>query len=182
MSRENSFHSTTIIAVLKNGKAAMAADGQVTFGAIVMKHNSRKIQKIYNGKILVGYAGSAADGLTLVERFEEKINKYEGSLKRAAVELARDWRTDRVLRRLDAMILAVNTEEILVISGTGDIIEPEDGISGIGSGGSYAMAAARAFMDVKPDMPSSMVVEKSIQIASKICIYTNENFIVETIE
>ncbi len=182
MSRENSFHSTTIIAVLKNGKAAMAADGQVTFGSIVMKHNSRKIQKIYNGKILVGYAGSAADGLTLVERFEEKINKYEGSLKRAAVELARDWRTDRVLRRLDAMILAVNTDEILVISGTGDIIEPEDGISGIGSGGPYAMVAAKAYMDVKPDMPSSTVVEKSIRIASKICIYTNENFIVETIE
>jgi ATP-dependent HslUV protease subunit HslV len=176
-----SFQSTTIIAVLKNGKAAIAADGQVTFGNTVMKHHSRKIQKLYDGKILAGYAGSAADGLTLLERFEEKLNKHDGALKRAAVELARDWRSDRVLRRLDAMILSASLEEILIISGTGDIIEPDDGVGAIGSGGPYALAAARAYLDSSVSMAARDIVEKSLLIASSICIYTNKSILVETI-
>jgi ATP-dependent HslUV protease subunit HslV len=177
----NQFQTTTIIAVLKDGKAAIAADGQVTFGNTVMKHHSRKIQKLYDGKILAGYAGSAADGLTLLERFDEKINKHDGSLKRAAVELARDWRTDRVLRRLDAMILAASLDEILVLSGTGDIIEPDDGVAAIGSGGPYALAAARAYLESCVSMTARDIVEKSLLIASKICIYTNESIMVESV-
>ena len=172
--------STTIIAVLRNHTAAMACDGQVTLGTTVMKQNARKIQRLYEGKVLVGFAGSAADGLTLVERFEEKLNKHSGNLKRSAVELARDWRTDRVLRRLDAMLIALDKKELLVISGTGDIIEPDDGIAAIGSGGPYALAAARAFMQSSTMTPQE-IASKSMEIASQICIYTNEKIIVEDI-
>ncbi len=175
------FRSTTVIAVLRDGKVAMAADGQVSLGQTVMKHHARKLQKLYDGKVLVGFAGAAADAMTLVERFEEKINKFNGNLRRSAVELAKDWRTDRILRRLEALLAVADKSELLIISGTGEIIEPDDGIAAIGSGGPYALAAARALLQFS-QLDASDIAKKSLEIASQICIYTNDKIILEEIK
>jgi ATP-dependent HslUV protease subunit HslV len=172
------FKGTTILAVLKDGKLAIGGDGQVTLANTVMKANARKVRTIYDGKILVGFAGATADAFTLFERFEVKVKEYAGDLTRAAVELAKDWRTDRMLRRLEAMLLVGNKKKILLISGTGDVVEPEHGVVGIGSGGNYAYAAALAYLDSN-NLSAKEIVEKSLKIAARICIYTNEVIMVE---
>ncbi len=172
------FRGTTILAVLKDGKLAIGGDGQVTLANTVMKANARKVRTIYEGKILVGFAGATADAFTLFERFEVKVKEYAGDLARAAVELAKDWRTDRVLRRLEAMLLVGDNKKILLISGTGDVVEPELGVVGIGSGGNYAYAAALAYLD-SAKLSAKEIVEKSLKIAARICIYTNETIMVE---
>ena len=175
---KNEIKSTTVIGLIHNGKAAMGADGQVTVGNTVMKHNSRKIRRLFNDTILAGFAGGTADAFTLFERFEKKIEQYKGNLQRSAVELAKDWRTDRYLRRLEALLAIMNKEQTLIISGTGDIIEPEDGIVAIGSGGSYALAAAQALIKYT-SLSASEVVREALNIAGDICIYTNKNIIIE---
>lgn len=172
------FHGTTIIAVRRFDAVAMAGDGQVTMGATVMKSNARKVRKIYDGKILVGFAGATADAFTLFERFEGKVKEYGGDITRAAVELAKDWRTDRILRRLEALLLVSDRKATFLISGTGDVIEPEEGVIAIGSGGSFAYAAARAYMEAS-QLPARDIAEKSLRIASEICIYTNGEIVVE---
>jgi ATP-dependent HslUV protease subunit HslV len=169
---------TTIICVHRNGKAAMGGDGQVTLGETVMKGNARKVRKIFDGKILVGFAGATADAFTLFELFENKVKEYGGDLTRAAVELAKQWRTDRVLRRLEAMILVADRSKVFLISGTGDVVEPEHGVIAIGSGGNYAYAAARAYLE-SSELEAAEIVRKSLGIASDICIYTNNQIIVE---
>ncbi len=174
-------HATTIISVRKDGKMVMGGDGQVTFGNTIMKARARKIRKIYDGKIVVGFAGATADAFTLFERFEAKIKEYGGDLRRAAVELAKDWRTDRVLRRLEAMLLVADRQHMLLISGTGDVVDPEEDVIAIGSGGSFAYAAARAFLE-GTSYSAREVVERSLRIASEICIYTNSEIIVEELE
>jgi ATP-dependent HslUV protease, peptidase subunit HslV len=170
--------STTVIGLIRNGKATIGSDGQVTIGATVAKHHTVKVRKIYNGSVLVGFAGAAADAFTLFERFEGKLEQYHGNLHRAAVELAKDWRTDKYLRKLEALLAVLNNEKSLIISGTGDVIEPDDGIVAIGSGGNYALAAARAMIR-STELSSREIIEKSLQIASEICIYTNNNFTIE---
>ncbi len=179
--RADTFHGTTIIAVRRNGAVAMAGDGQVTMGATVMKSNARKIRTIFDGKILVGVAGGTADAFTLIARFEGTVNEYGGDLTRAAVELAKDWRTDRILRRLEAMLLVSDKKATFLISGTGDVIEPEEGVIAIGSGGPYAYAAARAYMDAS-SLGAREIAEKSLRIAAGICIYTNDEVLVEELE
>ncbi len=173
-------YGTTVIAVKKDGKIVMGGDGQVTFGNTVLKSNARKIRKIYENKVIAGFAGATADAFTLVERFEEKLNKHSGNLLRAAVELAKDWRTDKYLRRLEAMLIVADKKHILIISGNGDVLEPEDDIAAIGSGGPYALAAAKALKE-NTDLSAEEIVKKALNIASKICIYTNENIILETL-
>ncbi|MCF7928039.1 MAG: ATP-dependent protease subunit HslV [Spirochaetales bacterium] len=175
------FHGTTIIAVRRDGKTAMAGDGQVTLGETVMKGNARKVRTIYDGKILVGFAGATADAFTLFERFEGKIKEYSGDLTRSSVELAKEWRTDRVLRRLEAMLLVADCEKTFLVSGNGDVVEPEDGVIAIGSGGNFAYAAALAYLRAS-DLSAREIVESSMEIASKICIYTNNDIAVEEIE
>lgn len=175
------FRGTTIIAVRKNGELAMAGDGQVTMGNTIMKGNARKVRKIFGGKIIVGFAGATADAFTLFEKFENKIKEYGGDLTRAAVELAKDWRTDRILRKLEALLLVADKKKIFLISGTGDVIEPEEGIIAIGSGGNYAYAAARAYIE-SGNLSAREIAEKSLSIASDICIYTNKEIIVEEIK
>ena len=172
--------STTIIAIKKGGTVAMAGDGQVTLGATVMKGNARKVKTMYGGKILTGFAGATADAFTLFERFEGKVNEYNGDITRAAVELAKQWRTDRMLSKLEAMLLVADRNKILLISGTGDVIEPEEGVLAIGSGGNYAYAAALAYMQ-ESDLSAKEIALKSMEIASKICIYTNSSFNVEEV-
>lgn len=169
---------TTILAVKKSGRVAMAGDGQVTLGDTVMKGNAKKVRSIYDGKILVGFAGATADAFTLFDRFEGKIKEYGGDLTRAAVELAKEWRTDRMLRRLEAMLLVADINKLLVISGTGDVVEPEEGVIAIGSGGNYAYAAALAYSESET-MGAREIVEKAMSIAAKICIYTNDRFVIE---
>jgi ATP-dependent HslUV protease subunit HslV len=169
---------TTIVAVHKDGRVAMAGDGQVSMGNTIMKGNARKVRKIYDNKIVVGFAGATADAFTLFDRFEGKAKEYSGDITRAAVELAKEWRTDRMLRRLEAMLLVADREKILLISGTGDVIEPEGGVIAIGSGGNYALAAALAYMD-SSDLSARDIVERSMKIAAQICIYTNEHTVVE---
>lgn len=171
---------TTIIAVKRNNKVAMGGDGQVTMGNTIMKGKARKVRKIFEGKILVGFAGATADAFTLFERFEGKIQEYGGDLTRAAVELAKDWRTDRILRRLEAMLLVANIKTMLLISGTGDVVEPEEGAISIGSGGSFAYAAAKAYLDAS-DLSARDIVKGSLKIAAAICIYTNSEIIIEEI-
>ncbi|SRR5579883_1079758 len=171
------FRATTILAVRRNGQVALGGDGQVTVGETVMKSNAQKVRALRGGKLLAGFAGSAADGITLFEKFEEKLERYPGNMPRAAVELAKDWRSDRVLRRLEALLAVVDREHGLVISGTGDIIEPDDGILAIGSGGSFALAAARALKDNTALSPAE-IVRKGLEIAGEICIYTNHNITV----
>lgn len=169
---------TTIICVHRDGKTAMGGDGQVTLGETVMKGNARKVRKIFDGKILVGFAGATADAFTLFELFETKVKEYGGDLTRAAVELAKQWRTDRVLRRLEAMILVADHSKVFLISGTGDVVEPEHGVIAIGSGGNFAYAAARAYLE-SSELEAAEIVRKSLGIASEICIYTNSQIIVE---
>lgn len=173
------FRSTTILCVRHGGKTALGGDGQVTFGAQVMKADAHKIRRLHQGKVLTGFAGAAADAFALMERFEAKLNDHQGSVPRAAVELAKDWRTDRVLRRLEAMIVAADKEHALLISGTGDVIQPADGILAIGSGGGFALAAARALLRNAPKLAAADVVRKSLEIAGEICIYTNQSIVVE---
>ncbi len=175
---ETGLHGTTILAVKRGGKIAMAGDGQVTVGNTVMKGNARKVRKIYDGKVLVGFAGATADAFTLFERFEVKIKEYAGDITRAAVELAKDWRTDRTLRRLEALLLVADRERMFVLSGNGDVIEPEEGAIAIGSGGSFAYAAAMAFLQTA-DLSAREIAEKSLKIAASICIYTNDRIVVE---
>ena len=170
--------STTILCVRRGGEVAMAGDGQVSFNATVMKHQARKIRKVHHDKVLTGFAGTAADAFTLVDRFETKLEEYQGSLIRAAVELAKDWRADRVLRRLEALLAVADRETSLILSGTGDIIEPDDGIIGIGSGGSYALAAARALQQ-HTQLSAREIAETAMRIAADICIYTNDRLSVE---
>lgn len=172
------FRSTTILCIRRNDKVAIAGDGQVTVGNTIMKHNAKKIRRMYNGEILAGFAGGAADALTLFERFEAKLGQYHGNLTRAVIELAKDWRTDKVLRRLEALMCVADRNSSLIISGTGDIIEPEDGIMAIGSGGPYALAAARALMG-HTDMGAREIAEEAMKIAAKICIYTNSEILIE---
>lgn len=175
------FHATTIVAVRKDGKGAIAGDGQVTMSqSTIIKSTAKKIRRLYNGNVIVGFAGSVADAFTLSERFEEKLEQYGGNLKRSAVELAKDWRKDKVLRNLEAMLIAIDKETLLVVSGTGEIIEPEDGVIAIGSGGNYAMAAAKALY-YNTDMAAKDIVFKSLEIAASICVFTNNNITVEEI-
>ncbi|MBO7430023.1 MAG: ATP-dependent protease subunit HslV [Spirochaetia bacterium] len=173
------FRGTTILAVKKDGRVAMAGDGQVTLDKTVMKGHARKVRKIYDGKILVGFAGATADAFTLFEKFEGKLKEFGGDMTRAAVELAKEWRTDRALRRLEAMLLAADANKILLISGTGDVVEPDEEALAIGSGGNYAYAAALAFMRSSSAMSAAEIAKSSLEIASQICIYTNSNIIVE---
>ncbi len=169
---------TTVIAVKKNGSVAMAGDGQVTLGETVMKGNARKVRKIYDNKVLVGFAGATADAFTLFERFEGRVKEFNGDITRAAVELAKEWRTDRMLRRLEAMLLVADAGKILLISGTGDVIEPEEGVLAIGSGGNFATAAALALIG-NEKLTASEIALQALSIAARICIYTNDSIIVE---
>lgn len=173
-----SFKGTTIIAVKKDGQVAMAGDGQVTLGNTVMKGTARKVRKIYNDKILVGFAGATADAFTLFDKFEYKIKEYKGDLTRSAVDLAKEWRTDKMLRKLEAMLLVADESKILLISGTGDVVEPDHNAIAIGSGGMFAYSASLAFLDGS-DFTAREIAEKSLKIAAEICIYTNDNIIVE---
>jgi ATP-dependent HslUV protease subunit HslV len=173
--------STTVIGVMKDGKAALGADGQVSFNNTVMKHTAKKVRKIHNDKIMVGFAGATADAFTLLQKFEEKLESYGGNLGRASIELAKEWRTDRYLRRLEAMLIVMDKTNQLLISGTGDVIEPDDNIVAIGSGGSYALSAARALIK-HTDLSAEEIVRESLRIASEICIYTNSDIEVLTTE
>jgi ATP-dependent HslUV protease subunit HslV len=170
-------HGTTILSVRRGGTVAMGGDGQVTVGATVMKGNARKVRRLYSDKVLAGFAGGTADAFTLFERFEGKLEKY-GNLTRAAIELAKDWRTDRALRRLEALLLVADRQTSFIISGNGDVIEPEDAVMAVGSGGPFALAAARALV-AHTELPAREVVERSLGIAADICIYTNRNFVID---
>lgn len=172
--------STTVIGVLRDGKAALGSDGQMTLGNTVLKHATRKIRRLYQGKLIAGFAGATADAVTLLDRFEEKLEAYSGRLERAAVELARDWRTDKYLRRLEAMLAIVSAEKALIISGTGDVIEPEDGIVAIGSGSMFALASARSLMK-HTGLSAADIVRESLEVAADICIFTNNHIVVEEI-
>jgi ATP-dependent HslUV protease subunit HslV len=174
------FRSTTILAVRRNGKSALGGDGQVSFGHSILKANANKIRKIYGGSVLTGFAGASADAFTLFEKFEKKLEEFSGNLSRAAVELAKEWRTDRFLRRLEAQLVVVNQENMLLISGTGDVIEPDDHILAIGSGGTYAQSAAIALMK-HSKLGAREIVEESLKIAAQICIYTNSVLTIEEI-
>lgn len=174
------FHGTTIICVRRGGGVAMAGDGQVTFGATVLKENARKVRRLAEGRVLAGFAGSTADAFTLIERFEGKLEVHRGNLRRAAVELAKDWRTDKYLRRLEAMLLVADAEATLIVSGTGDVVEPSEGAAAIGSGGPFALAAGLALLG-HTDYPPDKVARLAMEQAARICIYTNDEIVVETI-
>lgn len=172
---------TTIVAVKRDGKTAIAGDGQVTLGEkVVMKHTAVKVRRLYGGKVVVGFAGSVADAFTLSERFEAKLEQYSGSLARAAVELAQDWRSDKYMRKLEAMLIAADHDTLLIVSGTGEVIEPDNGVLAIGSGGSYAQAAAQALLE-NTELPASEIAVKAIKIASDICVFTNGNITLEEV-
>src|SRR5512137_35817 len=175
------FHGTTILSVRRGNAVALGGDGQVTLGNIVVKSSARKVRKLYRDKILAGFAGATADAFTLFERFEAKLEKHQGHLVRAAIELTKDWRTDRVLRRLEAMLAVADKEASLIITGNGDVLEPEHGIIAIGSGGAYANAAARALLE-HTEMTPSQVVKRSLEIAGDLCIYTNQHHTIEVLE
>lgn len=175
-------HATTVVGVIHNGKAAIGCDGQATMDKTVMKSTVKKVRKLYNGKILAGFAGSTADAFTLFEKYEEKLNEYNGSMERAAVELAKEWRKDKFLQKLQALLIVMNNEKSLVISGQGDVIEPDDEIATIGSGGSYALSAARAMVKHAPKLSSKQIVEDALNIAADIDIYTNHNITILEIE
>ncbi len=170
--------STTIIALKHKGDSVMGGDGQVTMGEIVLKENARKVRRLYGGRVLAGFAGATADAMTLLERFEGKLEEHQGNLLKAAVEMAKDWRTDRALRRLEALLIVMDKERMLLISGTGDIVEPDDNVIAVGSGGAYALAAAKALI-AHTDLSAEEIVKESLRIASLLCIYTNDNFIIE---
>jgi ATP-dependent HslUV protease subunit HslV len=174
------FHSTTICAVCKDGKFAMAGDGQVTMGeTVVMKGTARKVRRIYNGDVVIGFAGSVSDAFTLEDKFEGKLNEYNGNLQRAAVELVQEWRSQQSMQKLEAMLIAMNKDEMLLVSGTGEVITPDDGILAIGSGGNFALAAARAMLKYNKEMTAKEIAEAALNIAADICIFTNHNIIVE---
>jgi ATP-dependent HslUV protease, peptidase subunit HslV len=174
--------STTVLAVLHNGEVAIGADGQATMGNTVAKSNVKKIRKLQDGKVITGFAGSTADSFTLLEKFEEKLNAYGGNMKRAAIELAKDWRTDRYLRKLEAMLIAASRNELLVISGTGDVLEPDNNVAAIGSGSMYAQSAALAMKKHAAHLSAEEMVREGLHIAADICIYTNHNLTIETIK
>ncbi|MFP4498800.1 MAG: ATP-dependent protease subunit HslV [Vulcanimicrobiota bacterium] len=173
-------HSTTIIAIKHKGRVALGGDGQVTLDKTVIKNTARKIRKMYNGKVLSGFAGAAADGITLSEKFEQKLEEYHGNLVRSAVELAKDWRTDKILRRLEAMMVVADKDHVLTVSGNGDVLEPDDNVASVGSGSPYATAAAKALMK-HSDLDAEEIVKEALQIAASICIYTNDNISLETL-
>lgn len=175
------FRSTTILAVRHGGVTAIGGDGQVTLGAVVMKSDAHKIRRLHGGKVIVGFAGASADAFALLERFEAKLKDFQGSMPRAATELAKDWRMDRSLRRLEAMLVAVDRDSLLLVSGTGDVIQPTDGVAAIGSGGPYALAAARA-LTLHSALDAKSIVQKALEIAGDICVYTNRNIEVEVVE
>src|SRR5215469_6417852 len=175
------FHGTTIVSARRDGKVALGGDGQVTLGNIVVKASARKVRRLYHDRILAGFAGGTADAFTLFERFESKLDKHQGNLLRSAVELAKDWRTDRVLRRLEAMLAVADKDSSLIITGNGDVLEPEQGLVAIGSGGSYAHAAARALLE-HTDLAARDVVKKSLEIAGELCIYTNQHHVIESLD
>lgn len=175
-------HATTILSVRLGGKVALGGDGQVTVGQTVMKHDARKVRMLEGGKVLTGFAGSAADAFALLDRFEEKLKEAQGQVRKAAVDLAKDWRTDRVLRRLEALIAVVDRKTSLVISGSGDVIEPEDGVIGIGSGGTYAASAAKALIRHAPHLGARRIVEEGLKVASEVCIYTNDRITLEELD
>ncbi len=181
--RKNTFtkiRATTILAVRKDGKAVMAGDGQVSLGETIMKHKANKVRYMYEDKVLVGFAGAAADAFSLFEKLEGKLEKFNGNLTRAAVELAKDWRTDKILRRLEALLLTMDNEHMLIISGTGDVIEPDESVAAIGSGGPFAVAAARALM-AHSDLDPASIVREAMKITASICLYTNEEIVVHEI-
>jgi ATP-dependent HslUV protease, peptidase subunit HslV len=181
MSNELTMHATTIVTVRKGGKVVIAGDGQVSLGQTIMKGNAKKVRRIgKSGNVIAGFAGATADAFTLLERLEAKLEQYPEQLTRACVELAKDWRTDRYLRRLEAMMLVADKSVSLALTGTGDVLEPEHGVMAIGSGGNYALAAARALMD--SDKDAEEIARKAMQIASDICVYTNNNFVIETLD
>ncbi len=176
----NVLRSTTILGLRRDGKTAMGSDGQVTLGDTVLKHNARKVRRLHNDKVLVGFAGATADAFTLFERFEQKLDEFSGNLPRSVVELAKDWRTDRVLRKLEALLAIMDMDCSYIVSGSGDVIEPDDGIIGIGSGGPYALAAARALMN-HTELAADKIVRESIGLAASVCVYTNDRIVIETI-
>jgi len=180
MAETETFHGTTVLSVRKGGMVVIAGDGQVSIGQTIVKANARKVRRLGDGKVIVGFAGATADAFTLCERLEGKLEQHTGQLTRACVELAKDWRTDRYLRRLEAMMAVVDSDVSLLLSGMGDVLEPEDGLIGIGSGGNYALAAARALMD-RDDLDAEAVARRAMAIAADICIYTNESVTVETL-
>jgi ATP-dependent HslUV protease subunit HslV len=176
--REPELRSTTILAVRHQGHVVLGGDGQVTLGQTVLKHNANKVRRLYQDRVIAGFAGAGADAITLFERFEQKLEKVNGNLRRAAVELAKDWRTDRMLRRLEALMIVADREALLIVSGTGDVIEPEDGVAAIGSGGNYALAAARALVK-HSTLGARAIVEESLRLAAAICVYTNDRLTIE---
>lgn len=176
-------HATTIFAIQHKGKCAMSGDGQVTLGnAVIMKHSAKKVRKLYHGQVLAGFAGSVADAFTLFEKFEGKLETYNGNLTRAAVELAKEWRSDRVLRKLEAMLIVMNKENMYLLSGTGEVIEPDDGILAIGSGGNYALSAGKALVKHASDLSAAEIARTALEIAGEICVYTNDHITLEVIE
>ncbi|MCA1030062.1 ATP-dependent protease subunit HslV [Bacillus timonensis] len=177
----STFHATTIFAIKHKGQGAMAGDGQVTFGnAVVMKHTAKKVRRLFRGKVIAGFAGSVADAFTLFEMFEGRLEEYNGNLQRAAVEVAKQWRSDKVLRKLEAMLIVMDEQHLLLVSGTGEVIEPDDGILAIGSGGNYALSAGRALMkNAGEHLTATEIAKASLEVASEICVYTNDNIIVE---
>jgi len=178
---ERKIHSTTVLAIRHKGAVVLAGDGQVTLGNIVIKHTARKIRTLYHGNVLTGFAGATADAFTLFEKLEERLEEYKGNLVRSAVELAKDWRTDKILRRLEAMLVAADKDHCLLISGSGDVIEPEDGIIAIGSGGPFALSAAKALI-ANSDLSAREIAEKALRIAASICIYTNDEIVIKSLE
>lgn len=181
MSRKLEWHSTTVVCVRHEGKVAMASDGQVTLGTTVMKQSAAKIRRLRSGEVIAGFAGSSADAFALFSRFETKLDEYRGNLERSAIELAKDWRTDKMLRQLEALLIVADKTTSLLISGTGDLISPEEGILAVGSGGPYALAAARALLKHRPDLPASEIAREALTIASGIDIYTNDRITIEEI-
>ncbi len=176
------FHATTIFAVHHNGQCAMSGDGQVTMGeSVVMKHTAKKVRRLFDGKVLAGFAGSVADAFTLFDLFEAKLNEYDGNLQRASVELAKEWRGDRILRKLEALLLVMDKDTLLLVSGTGEVIEPDDGVLAIGSGGNYALAAGRALKKYSAGLTAEEIAKISLETAADICVFTNHNIIVEVL-
>lgn len=176
------FHATTIFAIRHLGEGVMVGDGQVTMGnSVVMKHHAKKVRRLYHNEVLAGFAGSVADAITLFEKFEGKLEEFHGNLKRAAVELAKEWRTNKMLRQLEAMMIVMNKEEMLLVSGNGEVIEPDDGILAIGSGGNYALAAGRALMRYSPQLSAREIAVAALTITSEICVFTNDNLVIEEI-
>jgi len=176
-------HATTIFAIKHNGQCAMSGDGQVTLGnAVVMKHKAKKVRRLFNGQVLAGFAGSVADAFTLFEKFEEKLQTYNGNLTRAAVELAKEWRSDKVLRKLEAMLIVMNKDQMYLVSGTGEVIEPDDGILAIGSGGNYALSAGRALIKYSEGLTAREIAQAALEIAGEICVFTNDQITLEVLE